>query len=547
MKRLALLLIVSMLSACASIPTTSQLHILDEVQNSPGSDRVRVIARPPAQSMTPQELIDGYIAAQASAADNFAIARKYLSTKLALAWHPTSVHIIDAPATQFVTLSASDTIVRTQELGVLAESSRLTWWNKPVTSSDVFAVESTPAGYRLSRVPNKIYMSALDFARSYVSTPLYFLNSTYTSLVPDFVWLPNDDAVATSVTQLLLKGPDGYLKNALQTAIPSGAKIAPSAVTVASGEATLNLDARALKVTDAQRTAMAAQITWTLTALSIVNSVRLTAANQAISTEKFVYSRNDFAALSPDQLAISRPLFTVSGSRLVRGAGAKPDDLGQLASAQVIALSRDGSQFAYVTSGDAYIAPVTAPAAGTRLLGGVVDVDFDASNRLWMVTAGGRLWVRDGVRPPQKVLSVPQDQRVVAISHSPDGARVALVFASGGSQNVRVCGVITTGTSIGLSPAIRVEQSLSSALDVAWLDSLQLLIVGQLGVEQPSVYKLNLQAFQTTPLGGPSGIAQLSAVYGEPPAVLTNQGMLWILQGTQWQSVREASAIAYAA
>ena len=110
-----------------------------------------------------------------------------------------------------------------------------------------------------------------------------------------------------------------------------------------------------------------------------------------------------------------------------------------------------------------------------------------------------------------------------------------------------ICGVVTTGTSVALGPAIRVEQSLSGALDVAWLDSLQLLIVGQLGVEQPSVFRLNLQAFQTTPLGGPAGIAQLSAVYGQPPAVLTNQGMVWILQGTQWQSLREASAIAYAA
>ena len=105
MRRLAVLLVVPLLSACASIPTTSQLHVLDEVQNSPGSDRVRVIARPPAKSMSPQELIDGYIAAQASTADNFAIAREYLSSKLSQAWHPTSVHIIDGPATQFISLS----------------------------------------------------------------------------------------------------------------------------------------------------------------------------------------------------------------------------------------------------------------------------------------------------------------------------------------------------------------------------------------------------------------------------------------------------------
>lgn len=547
MKRWAVFLVIPLLAACASIPTTSQLYVLDEVSNSPASDRVRVIARPPAPSMSPQELIDGFIAAQASISDNFAIAREYLSDNLSLTWQPSSVHLIDGPATQFTSLSATATMVKTQELGVLDESARLTWWNKPITGSDVFAVESTPDGYRLSRVPNQIYMSALDFARSYVSVPLYFLNSDYTSLVPDIVWIANvDETVATRVMQLLLQGPNGALKSAEQTAIPSGTNLAPTAVTLAGGEASLNLDSRALQVTDAQRAAMVAQITWSLTALSRVNAVRITVANQAVSTEKFVFSRRDFPALAPDQLPISKPLFSVTGSRLVRGVSTKPDDLGQLASAQVIALSRDGSQCAYVTSGDAFVAPVSAPTARTRLLTGVVDLDFDASNRLWMVTANGRVWIRDGVRPPQRILSLPTGQRVVAISNSPDGARVAMVLEGADGQTLRIFGVSTTGTSVALSPSIRVEQSLSAALDVAWLDSLQLVVVGQLGVEQPAVYRLNLLAFQTTPLGGPSGIAQLSAVYGQPPAVLTSQGVLWIVSGNQWQSIREASAIAYA-
>ncbi len=547
MKRFFVLLMVLALTACASIPSDSQLFVLDEVTSTPGVDPVRVIARPPSKSMNPQELVDGFMAAQASIADNYAVARLYLTDELAQAWKPSSVHIIDTAGTQFSSLSSTALRVNTQEAGVLDKSARLTLWDSPLTQSAVFTYVSTDEGLRLSRVPNETYLSALDFTRTYVSAPLYFMSPNFESLVPDVVWVPNlGAAVATRVAQLLLAGPDGALKNAVETAIPTGTRLSPTTVTVTSGEAALNLDSTALQVTDAQRNAMVAQIAWTLSSLSGINFVRVTVANQAVSTEKFVFSRNDFSSLAADQIPISRPLFSVEASRLVRGAEPEPDEVGPLDSAQVIAVSRTGAQTAFVTSGTAFVAPVTATAARTKLLDNVIDLDFDSSNRLWLATADGRLWVRDGVRPVQRVLAVPAGQRVVAISNSPDGARIALVIEGPAGRSLRLFGVNTSGTSVALSNPIRVEQSLTTFNDVSWLDSLQLVVVGQRSVEEPSVFRVSLLTGQALPMGGPAEIAQVTATFGQPPALLTSRGVLWILTSNQWQSVREASAIAYA-
>ena len=274
--------------------------------------------------------------------------------------------------------------------------------------------------------------------------------------------------------------------------------------------------------------------------------MRITVANQPVSTSQLVFTRSQFDTWVADQKVVSRPLFSVTEGKAVRGTREVKDELGRLPSAQSLAVTGDGSQLAYVSSGRAFLAPVTSLVERVKVLENVVDIDFDAKNRLWLVTTDGSLWVQDGVRPVQQVLSLPVGQRVIAIAHAPDGARAALVLETPAGRVVRVFGVNTSGTAVALTTSIRIDQSLTSVFDVAWLDNLQVLVVGQRGVEEPSVFRINLLSTQPMPMGGPSGIAQLTATYGQPPAVLTSQGMMWVLASNQWQSVRSASAIAYA-
>lgn len=547
MKRIALVLVVALLSGCASIPYSSRLTVVEEVSSSAGANPVRVIARPPSASMTPDELINGFIAAQASISDDFAIARKYLTTAAARTWHPKSIHLIDVGRTQTASVGPLFTNVSTQVLGTVDKTSRLSWSDSPRTLTDMFTLVETDKGLRISEAPNRAFMSPLDFTRNYVAVSVYMLSQDFSSLVPDVVWLADGDASsATRLGDILLAGPAGALKTAVASAIPNGTRLSPAAVTVMDRQASVNLDSTALQVTDAQRQAMLAQITWTLTSLDGVDSVRITVANQPVSTTQLVFTRNQFDVWVSDNNSLARPLFSVTDGVAVRGTREIKAELGVLPSAQSLAVTGDGAQLAFVSSGRAFVAPVTALSERVEVLADVVDIDFDARKRLWLVTTQGTLWVQDGVRPAQQVLGVPDGQRVIAMSNAPDGARAAVVMETPAGRVVRIFGVNTSGTTVALTSSLRIDQSLTTVSDVAWLDNLQVLVVGQRGVEEPSVFRINLLSTQPMPMGGPSGIAQLTATYGQPPAVLTSQGMLWVLGSNQWQSVRSASAIAYA-
>ena len=547
MKRIALVLVVALLSGCASIPYSSRLTVVEEVSSSAGANPVRVIARPPSASMTPDELINGFIAAQASISDDFAIARKYLTTAAARTWHPKTIHLIDVGRTQTASVGPLFTNVSIQVLGTVDKTSRLAWSDSPRTLTDMFTLVETDKGLRISEAPNRAFMSPLDFTRNYVAVSVYMLSQDFSSLVPDVVWLAEGDASsATRLGDILLAGPAGALKTAVASAIPNGTRLSPAAVTVMDRQASVNLDSTALQVTDAQRQAMLAQITWTLTSLDGVDSVRITVANQPVSTTQLVFTRNQFDVWVSDNNSLARPLFSVTDGVAVRGTREIKAELGVLPSAQSLAVTGDGAQLAFVSSGRAFVAPVTALSERVEVLADVVDIDFDARKRLWLVTTQGELWVQDGVRPAQQVLGVPDGQRVIAMSNAPDGARAAVVMETPAGRVVRIFGVNTSGTTVALTSSLRIDQSLTTVSDVAWLDNLQVLVVGQRGVEEPSVFRINLLSTQPMPMGGPSGIAQLTATYGQPPAVLTSQGMLWVLGSNQWQSVRSASAIAYA-
>lgn len=547
MKRIALVLVVALLSGCASIPYSSRLTVVEEISSSAGANPVRVIARPPSASMTPDELINGFIAAQASISDDFEIARKYLTVEAARTWHPKTIHLIDVGRTQTASVGPLFTNVSTQVLGTVDKTSRLSWSDSPRTLTDMFTLVETDKGLRISEAPNRAFMSPLDFTRNYVAVSVYMLSQDFSSLVPDVVWLADGDASsATRLGDILLAGPAGALKTAVASAIPNGTRLSPAAVTVMDRQASVNLDSTALQVTDAQRQAMLAQITWTLTSLDGVDSVRITVANQPVSTTQLVFTRNQFDVWVSDNNSLARPLFSVTDGVAVRGTREIKAELGVLPSAQSLAVTGDGAQLAFVSSGRAFVAPVTALNERVEVLADVVDIDFDARKRLWLVTTQGKLWVQDGVRPAQQVLGVPDGQRVIAMSNAPDGARAAVVMETPAGRVVRIFGVNTSGTTVALTSSLRIDQSLTTVSDVAWLDNLQVLVVGQRGVEEPSVFRINLLSTQPMPMGGPSGIAQLTATYGQPPAVLTSQGMLWVLGSNQWQSVRSASAIAYA-
>ena len=67
------LLVVPLLAACVSIPTSGPIQQGVEVGVENTDQVIRVIARPPQPDMTPTEIVSGFLQASASFEDDHAI------------------------------------------------------------------------------------------------------------------------------------------------------------------------------------------------------------------------------------------------------------------------------------------------------------------------------------------------------------------------------------------------------------------------------------------------------------------------------------------
>jgi len=333
----------------------------------------------------------------------------------------------------------------------------------------------------------------------------------------------------------------------MRTAIPSGTELSLAAVTTNNAVVSVELSVAALKVTDIQRTAMLAQIVWTLTNRYATNQVVVTIGGQRMLVDKSAkLQRSDFDSLNPNPKTLVKPLFVVSGGTISRGTFGDLKAIGSMADISAMAISSDGLQIATVRDGVVNLLDSNSLQNSRKVATGIATVDFDAKGRLWLVTTDGRLLIRIGANKPKPVLGLPVKATVVAISNSIDGARIAIVTAAASGRRARLYGVINTSTGVTLSASVRAERFFADVADIDWLSAEELVVVGRVGVEEPQVYVVSANGDAPKLLGGPRNIMQIYAAYDQPILALTAQGLLWSYVAGRWSSAQPAVGANYA-
>lgn len=547
MKRFIALISLLLLTACAQVPASSELRILEDVEILGSGDSVRVIARPPTADMTAVEIVEGFAAANASSSDNFAIARKYLTSRESRTWNIISTVVIDPAQTQVNLVSENVVEITSVQIGQLSSDGRLTLLDTDVPFSAAFQVVRTDFGWRIEDAPRVALMTLTDVSRNYQPATIYFTNTNYSHLVPEVVWLPRSTTSApTAMMQTLLNGPGGTLKSALQTAIPVGTKMNLAAVFVESGRARVELNGVPLGVGASQKSALIAQIVWSLTSLGGINSVEITASGQTLEVDdQKVFGRSSLRKWVPDRKVIANPFFASDQGAMTRDL-IEPKAFAALADIQSLAVSPDGSAVALVQRGVATTSTITDVQNRTRVAENIVAIDYDIENRLWLVTASGRLLVQIGVSSAIEVIGLDADDDVVAVAPAPDGARLAVVLRTPQGQNLRLFGINSSSETLSLTRALRMERYFSDVLDVDWDSHETLVAVARRGIEEPVVYEISLDAAVPNPIGGPAGITSIHAAFGQPTVVTTAQGLLWYSYAGTWLSLRAAETAAYA-
>jgi hypothetical protein len=566
----ATLMSAAAVAGCVSMPSSGPVLSPPTSTQDAGvsaQQYLQLDSEPPGANWGPEQIVEGFLAANGSFADDHKVAREYLSPQYKDEWSQDwsadvfkdgDIPVITVPP---VPKSAETVVVtisgwlqaRVTGLGtsyaVPAAPTNASPGTKQVTT---ITLTKTSEGWRISHMsrPN-LLLSATDFQANYQQRDLYFFDPQQKHLVADPVYVPVA-AVRAADPQELLKGlvqdlispAHTWLVNATNTAIPSGTKLV-NGVSVVGGVAVVSLEGSAIgRVDSATDERIAAQLLWTLAGSAgsqpPVTGVQLSIngkfwtppnanANQVLlktappfagygpptgeaQTHTFYYLDNKGNVMGRDG-PTARP-------RLILPASAKGPHLS------TIAVSLDGKYLAGLLNGAIYIGPV-GERLRSRASGGFTSVSWDPSDNLWAAGSDGLVVVP--AAPGGAVMQVsPLGENITALRVAPDGVRVALVV-NGAIQ----FGAIEWGTGGSTKvPAIlpsdafpSFEVSGSGISDVTWYGPDNVIALSGTGAgAQVTEYPVNGGA--PTIVLHQDGMTNITASWNNPLIATTSSGQM---------------------
>lgn len=481
------------LTSCASIPSSSQVHKLPANQPSNDTQFVRVIARPPALNAKPLAIVKGFLDACADTSGDFSVARKYLLAQTSTRWRPDS---------QITTYDASTLDIT--KVGVDFHISGAVTGYIDIFQHYTAVVSPKPLDYRMSLVrdskdqwrikslPNGVIAPLADVQRRIKGFPVYFFDKINSHLVPDYVVVPRGSSgTATALMQSLLAGPRATLVSFLNSSIPAGTRLNYGSVPVSKGIATVDLALNEYSLDPQAFYRMVSQIVWTLDRIDTVRKVRLLFSGRTYAKSELppVISVRKVSRFSP-QFPNRTPALLMAKAKTIYSIAA---DQQRIVTTLPIDTSSSTASFsASPFSGDLAI----VGGSGKNLY-----VKTAAENSFRQVFAGEFLskpsWSRSGhvfvadyghwiaaismqgdisfLRVDQSVFGGATDVSRVAIA--PDGVQIALLFGTPEASSLATGILVPDGEHtrvVGITP---VATGLKTVRDIEWIDEVHVAIL----------------------------------------------------------------------
>jgi hypothetical protein len=558
-----LVVLAGLVGACSLVPTSGPIRQGPVVESGESTQFIRVIAAPPSTGAQPDEIVRGFLEANASLEQDHAIARRYLTTQAASEWDPTASTTVYDPASLELVVRGQQVRARLLHVADLLDDGTLVHLDPAQRRTSTFRLERVPqAGgarpeWRISTAPDGMVISSTDLRRAYRPYYAHFLSQRVDVLVPDGRMLPVvGPSLPTALTELVLGGPSAWLGPAVRTGVPAGTTLALGAVPVVNGIAQVELSQESLSATDGQRADLAAQLTWTLTQLPEVAAVRLLVAGEDYPVPGVLapFDRTAFLPVAPDALSrgasgtLQPPSYVLSGDELVRINEASrtalpldveaPEDLTELAVSlderRAASAAGDGSGV-WLLALDRGTTTRRVPAAGVR------DLSFDVDGALWMVS-DGRL---RRVGPDSRATEVPvEGTDLPPLTHARlarDGARIALV--AGG--RAYVAAIHRRGGRLVVGAPVRTDTTVTEVSAVAWRDATAVDLLGRLADGGTQALRLSIASGQVQPLGIPVDPLELAAAPSSVSLVAAGDRRILANVGLQWRDLGPGRAVAY--
>ncbi|MGV1004553.1 MAG: LpqB family beta-propeller domain-containing protein [Candidatus Nanopelagicales bacterium] len=559
-----LLLVLLILTGCASVPRSGPIHAGPVVETDESTQFIRVIAPLPSAGATREQIVRGFLEANASHEDDWRVARAYLTPESAKSWRPGAASsVYDALGLSLRPDAGVGVVAKFPRVGEITATGVYFHVIPRQEAALTFHLKQVEVGsrreWRIADPPPGTMISQADLRRGYRLYQTYFRANMGPTLVPDGRLISVvGPSLPSALAELVLAGPAGWLAPAVFTGAPAGTALEIGSVPVNNGVAMVDLSAEALTADATARRALAAQLTWTLTQLPEVTAVRITVAGQPYSVDgaPALMDRSSWPSFGPDAIATGNDTttpayYTVLDGRLTRQGAANSTATvlpvtGPLA-ASGLAVSLDG-RYAAVVEQDRKalkLLPLVR-GAGRREVRGqdITSVSFDLEGVLWYVDSGEikRVTVDSAAVTVPLGKAAAAAGKITSLRISRDGARAALVT----SQGVYLAALGETGQAVTIVGAHRVENSLREVSDVAWRNAGRLVVLGRSPAsDDAQVLAVDLGDGWVQALGGPAGMTALTAAPGASALVIAGKDQLYIGVGPQWRVTGQAQEVAY--
>jgi hypothetical protein len=575
-------LLAVLLAGCVSVPVSGRVDRVDGQQQSCQSC-VAVEVAPPSPGDDPQQVVDGFLRANANYQPSYTVARQYLTHESAQSWKPEDGATVYRGTTR-VDGDQVELVGRT--VSVLNADRSYDVRDLPLNQR--FTLVKQDGEWRIEHPPAGLLVADYSFAQFYSSYDLFFLANGQPGtqpgatagpvLVPDPIYLPkfrSPDQVASALVKALLNGPTSWLAPSVTTAIPTGTTLSVDSVTITDGIASVPLSDAVLALPDAQRSLLTAQIVYTLKQAVAVRGVAITVDQQGFRvpesdpTSLVVPMSAVSTQLDPVSPNAGNQLYVVRGGKVAlvdAGTGELRPFVGDLGRDPVrsLAVSVTDTDLAAVSAGGTKLLLTTTAVAGAKARPVLTGVEGLARPQF---TRFGELWAlgrQDGRQQLWRILGSTVDRvrvpeleghDVTAFRFSPDGVRVAFLERTASGARVMV-GRVNRGDRVEirglreLDPTADPNVRLTQLKDVTWLDATHVLVLGSVGAKEAAgPYAISEDASTMTDQGEALGwdpVEVAVSMRTQSAIVRSSNDQTWRDQGTTWAPfVKDVSAVAY--
>ncbi|MFC6087299.1 LpqB family beta-propeller domain-containing protein [Sphaerisporangium aureirubrum] len=499
---LAVLLVVLGCVSCSTVPPGGNIFAARGAsEGDPLSQPyVRILAADPKPNGSPQDIVNGFLAAAASFDDPVrTVARKYLTGEAQRNWSPfDAVTIYDQRSLTSDPLRDGvqqvQVTLRTTLLGTVDGDGHYVPSESTSELNMDFALIKVSGQWRISSAPPGLLLSNDDFKRAYRPFDLTFPAAGAEGLVVDQVRVPINpsESLAKSLVHRLITGPTRPLRGAVRSAFGNNVDVNSVVVDgdVVVIDFTYGIVASVREPAD--REALSAQLAWTLKPMTEARRIEVRVNGEQFPGGSFVIDPRDYERFDPNVLSGDAQAYFLKHGKLhiidkdrenpvLVGPG---DEQGRRFTDLAVSNDRSPKVAALAQDGGVWVSGIAPGSQWQRWIPGAKPTapSWDRYGFVWSVVhEGGTSKVYRSSSPsvPPVPVGAPQLEPtdVTAFRVARDGARVAVISDDGHGERVLVGTIDRDKMQVQNLRVLVPAKDGQEISDITWRDASTLLVL----------------------------------------------------------------------